>query len=83
MFKRHVSSLEQAEEAIRIFKEIPIRLLDVDLSASIKIAHDLGIYAYDAYLIDVSIRHNAPIVSLDKHLLDLAEKWGAKVLRVR
>ena len=36
---------------VKVYRTIPIRLVDVELEQSLRIADTLGIYAYDAYLI--------------------------------
>ncbi len=83
MFKRNRVTLEQALEAIRVYSEIPIRFVDVDLRRSLEIARDLGIYAYDAYLIQCALWARAPLISLDRNLVNSARRMKVKVIEVK
>ena len=51
MFKRSRLSLEEATNALVIYKQIPIRFVEVELEESLRVAEQLNIYAYDAYLL--------------------------------
>ena len=62
---------------------IPIRFVDVELEESLKIAGTLGIYAYDAYLIQCALKYQAPLISLDGNLMSSAKRMKAKVMEVK
>jgi predicted nucleic acid-binding protein len=79
--RRQVTHLEVAE-ALEAYEEIPIRFLDVDLSAALRIASELSIYAYDAYLIACARQTGAPLLSLDRGLIKAARRVGVQVLEV-
>ncbi len=83
MLKRNRISLEQASEAIQAYKKIPIRFVDVELEQSLKIADTLGIYAYDAYLVQCALKYRSPLISLDGNLVDSAQSMKAKVIEVK
>ncbi len=83
MLKRHRISLEQAVQAIRIYKVIPIRLVDVELEDAVHLAEQLNIYAYDAYLLCCAERYKAPLLSLDRDLVAAATALGLPVLEVQ
>ena len=53
MLKRERIKIEQALQAVKLYRRIPIRFVDVELEETIEIADAVGIYAYDAYLQDV------------------------------
>jgi len=82
MFKRKRLNLDDALKALEIYKQIPIRFVEVELEESLRIAHQLNIYAYDAYLIRCAQKYNAQLLSLDEALLKLAEQIGVKVIKV-
>ncbi len=82
MFKRNRLNLEEAITAVSIYKQIPIRFIDVELEASLQIAKQLNIYAYDAYLLQCSQKQKAPLLSLDKTLLRLAKQLKLQVIEV-
>ena len=82
MIRRNRITLDQATIAIRAYKRIPIRFLEIDLQASLEIADRLGICAYDAYLIRCALRYNAPLLSLDRGLVSAAQRLNAQVIEV-
>jgi predicted nucleic acid-binding protein len=82
MLKRNRITLHQALQAIEIYRRIPIRFAEVALEESLKIAAELNLYAYDAYLIRCAFKYNAPLISLDKNLVRVAQTKGAKVIEV-
>ncbi|NOZ70777.1 MAG: type II toxin-antitoxin system VapC family toxin [Chloroflexi bacterium] len=82
MLKRDRISLSQALTALAIYQSIPIRFVEVDLLASIEIADQLAIYAYDAYLIHTAEKYRAPLLTLDKTLRHQARQYGVKILEV-
>lgn len=51
MFKRKRATLEQGLALVAQYRRIPIQLMDVSLEDSLELAARLGIYAYDAYVI--------------------------------
>lgn len=81
MFKRNRINLDAALQAIEIYQQIPIRFVEVELDEALRIAHQLNIYAYDAYLIRCAQKYNAPLFSLDESLLRLAEQLKIRVVR--
>ena len=82
MFKRDRVELDEALTAIEIYKQIPIRFIEIELEESLRIAHQLNIYAYDAYLLRCVQKQKAPLLSLDKTLLKLAEALKLQVIEV-
>ena len=82
MFKRNRINLDQACLAIDAFNKIPIQLYNINLTKSIEIAHNLNIYAYDAYFIECAQTNNSPLLSLDHGLIEIAAKFGIKSIEV-
>jgi predicted nucleic acid-binding protein len=82
MFKRGRITLEQAYAALFAFNQIQIRYSEVDLSAALKLSHELSIYAYDAYIVACAIENRSPILSLDSGLLGAARRVGVKIVEV-
>jgi len=72
----------QARQALEIYGGIPIRFVDVDLSRALEIADQLGIYAYDAYLIVCALQHKCALLALDRGLVHSANRAGVEVLEV-
>jgi predicted nucleic acid-binding protein len=82
MFKRKRISFEQAVAAIKTYQNIPIRFEESKLEESLALAHNLEIYAYDAYFIECALRFNIPLITLDNGLLNAAKKANALVEEV-
>jgi predicted nucleic acid-binding protein len=82
LLKRRLITALDIAEALEAYEDIPIRFVDVDLGASLQIAADLSIYAYDAYLIVCARQHHAPLLTLDRGLARAAQRMGVQVLEV-
>jgi len=82
LFKRGRIELGQAQEALESFEAIPVHLADVDLWEAVKLGHEQGIYAYDAYILECARRYATPLLSLDRPQCDIARKLGIEVLEV-
>lgn len=82
MFKRQRISLGQALEALSIYQQIPLRFVNVELDESLRIARELDIYAYDAYLIQAALKYRSPLLTLDHYLIECAKQKKARVIEV-
>jgi len=82
MFKRHRISLSEAKTAVETYKRIAIRLTAIDLGQALDLSHQLGIYAYDAYVIACSLQYRSPLLAVDGGLRDAARQVGVEVLEV-
>ena len=82
MLRRGRITVGQAIQAVRIYQQIPLRFVDVELEEALKIVDALGIYAYDAYLIRCAVKYKCPLISLDRNLISAAKERGARVIEV-
>ncbi len=82
MLRRKRIKVEQALQAVKLYRRIPIRFVDVELEEALEIADAVGIYAYDAYLIRCALKYRAPLISLDRNLVRVAKEMGVKVMEV-
>ena len=82
MLKRNRVTSEEAIRAIEMYQKIPVRLVEVELGESIKLADVLDIYAYDAYLIRCAIKYKSPLLTLDKGLAYSAKLANAQIVEV-
>jgi predicted nucleic acid-binding protein len=82
MLKRTKITLEQAIEAIEVYQEISLEIVEIDLKAAMRLAGKHKIYAYDAYMIQCAVEHGLPIMSLDKNLIEIAKREGIQVIEV-
>jgi predicted nucleic acid-binding protein len=82
MIKQRRLGLIEAQQGVKIFQTIPLRLVRVDLNNAISIASQTQLYAYDAYVLDCAIRCSAPLLTLDRGLERAARKLGIKLMEV-
>jgi len=82
MFKRKLITFQKAAVMLGIYKQIPIQFIDIDLERSLKLAEELRIYAYDAYMLDSALVRNVQLITLDTKLQKIAEKRGIEVIRI-
>ncbi|HHH38042.1 MAG TPA: PIN domain-containing protein [Sedimenticola sp.] len=80
MFKRQKISLELAKQALAVYREIPIKYIDVPLEKTLEMTRSQNIYAYDAYLIQCAQQTSTSLLTLDKALKAIAEKMGITLL---
>jgi predicted nucleic acid-binding protein len=60
-----------------------VRFVEAELEESLRLAAELNVYAYDAYLIRCATKYGAPLLSLDQALLRAARSKGVDVLEVK
>ena len=82
MLRRKRVTLEQAVTAIEIYRQIPINLIEIDVMEAVKLAAQLNIYAYDAYMIACAQDQNCPLITLDAGLMRAAKSVGVEVTEV-
>lgn len=82
MLKRTRINLEQAIEAIEIYQEISMEVVEVDLKSAVQLAAKYNIYAYDAYILQCAIENDIPLISLDQSLLEIAKREGVQIIEV-
>jgi predicted nucleic acid-binding protein len=82
MLKQKRLGLVEAQQGVKIFNSIPLRLVRVDLNNAISIAYETKTYAYDAYFLDCAVRHAVPLLTLDRALERAALKLGVKLMEV-
>jgi predicted nucleic acid-binding protein len=74
--------VRQAVQAVQLYRQIPIRWVEVELEEALKIANELGVSAYDAYLIRCALKYKAPLLSVDRELIRAAKRAKARAIEV-
>lgn len=82
LLKRRRVTLEEALGAIEIYLQIPVRFVEVELAESLELADELGLYAYDAYLLRCASKYRLPLLTLDDRLIQAAKEKKIQVLEV-
>jgi predicted nucleic acid-binding protein len=82
MVKQRRLPVGEAQRAIQIFEDIPLRYVSADMGNALSLAGKTGLYAYDAYFLDCASRHSAPLLTLDRSLRLAAIKIGLDLVEV-
>lgn len=80
MVKRKKLTKAQALEAEDVTNLIPVRLVNIDIHRSLKMAVEHNIYAYDAYFLQCAKTYSFPLLTLDKRMKQVAEQLGIQIL---
>lgn len=75
--------MQQAQDALLIYQQIPLQFVEVNLERAIELSHHLDIYAYDAYLIACALTENCSLLTLAGGLSYAAKAAGVQVLEVK
>jgi predicted nucleic acid-binding protein len=82
LLKRKRVTIDEALQAIEIYLQIPVRFVEVELSDSLELANEFGLYAYDAYLLRCAEKYRLPLLTLDGRLAQVAKDKKLQVLEV-
>lgn len=82
MFKRQQANVELAKKALAVYQTIPIKFFEYPLEQALELSAHLGIYAYDAYLVQCAMQTNSPLLTLDRGLQAAAEKTSIQTLEI-
>jgi predicted nucleic acid-binding protein len=82
LLKRKRVTIDQALQAIEIYLQIPVRFVEIELTDSLELANEFGIYAYDAYLLRCAEKYRLPLLTLDNRLVQVAKEKKIQVLEV-
>ncbi len=58
----------EAQLAWASYERIPLRLVDVQIPRAVTLAVELGLYAYDAYMLELARQRGLPLLTLDRQL---------------
>ena len=82
MIKRRQLTESESISAYNITKQVPVKLVKVDIQKALKTAIKFNIYAYDAYFIQCALSLNAPLLTLDKRMQSVAKALNIDVLEL-
>jgi len=82
LLKRKRVTIDEALQAIEIYLQIPVRFVEVELTESLELADELGLYAYDAYLLRCAAKYRLPLLTLDGRLAQAVKEKKLQVLEV-
>ena len=58
----------EAQAAWASYEAIPLRLVEVDIGHAMALATERGLYAYDAYVLELASSRGLPLLTLDAKL---------------
>jgi predicted nucleic acid-binding protein len=79
LLKRRRLKLAEVQAALAAYRQIPIRLVEIELDVALELADRLGLYAYDAYLMACARQHSAPLLTSDPRLGRVAQEAGVRL----
>ena len=68
LHKKQKITEEKLISAYKKYTSIPIRIITVDVEKALKIACMYGIFAYDAYYLEIAVRLKLPLITFDKQM---------------
>jgi predicted nucleic acid-binding protein len=80
MLKRKRLTLKETINALKVYNEIPIRFIDIDLESAIRLSLKHNLYAYDCYFLEGCIKNKIPLLTLDQKLIEAAQEEGIKII---
>jgi len=83
MKKGIIITKEQMIELIRIFKKIPLKMLEIDIEKTLEIAWNFKIHAYDAFYLETAKRLGLPLITFDSGMIKIASELNIIVLGER
>ena len=80
--KRRRLTSERARQLVTDFEQVAIRELAIDLRRAVDLGVELGIYAYDAYILEAARSSGSPLLALDGPIRRNANKQGLSLVEL-
>jgi predicted nucleic acid-binding protein len=80
--RRRRLTAAEAAASWTAYQTIPIRLVEVDVGRALTVATERGLYAYDAYMLELARSRGLPLLTLDVKLSDAARLAGIALVEV-
>jgi predicted nucleic acid-binding protein len=80
LYKRRILDVAGVIEAYDVYKQIPLRMVEVDMESALKIACKYSIYAYDAYYLGTAQRLRLPLLTFDAPMKQIGYKLKLKIV---
>jgi predicted nucleic acid-binding protein len=78
--RRRRLSAEAVRQAWASYQVVPVRLAEIDVGRALEIAMGLGLYAYDAYVLETARAERLPVLTLDSGLTRAAQQLGLRLV---
>ena len=80
--KRRRLTPERARQLMTDFESVTIRELAIDIVRAVDLGLELGIYAYDAYILEAARSSGFPLLALDGPIRRNARKLGLSLVEL-
>ena len=80
--RRHRLTTAQAHDAWSSYRQVPIRLVQIDVARALELATSLRVYAYDAYMLEAARLERTPLLTLDHGMAQAARTMELPLLEV-
>ena len=80
--KRRRLTTERARQLVIDFEQVTIRELVIDILRAVDLGLELGIYAYDAYILEAARSSGFPLLALDGPIRSNARKLGLSLVEL-
>jgi predicted nucleic acid-binding protein len=80
--KRRRLTEERARQLMIDFESVTIRELAIDIKSAVDLGVELGIYAYDAYVLEAARASGFPLLALDAQIRRNARKLGLSLVEL-
>jgi predicted nucleic acid-binding protein len=80
--KRRRLTTERARQLVTDFGQVTIRELAIDIGRAVDLGLELGIYAYDAYVLEAARSSGFPLLALDGPIRRNAKKLGLSLVEL-
>jgi predicted nucleic acid-binding protein len=81
-FRRRRLSAEAVLGAWASYQTVRVRLAEINVRNALEIALEVGLYAYDAYVLETARAERRPLLTLDGALARAADRLGVKRVEV-
>lgn len=82
LVKRGRLDAGEATAVWRVVQHIPVELVNVDVAASVRLAAEQDIYAYDAYFLQCAVQLKHPLLTLDRNMMRVAKALKIKLVEM-
>ena len=72
----------QAHDAWTSYRQVPIRLVQIDIARALALATSLRVYAYDAYVLETARLERTPLLTLDRGMMQAAREIELPLVEV-
>ena len=80
--KRRRLTTERARQLVTDFEQVTIRELAIDLRLAVNLGLELGIYAYDAYILEAARSSGFPLLAVDGPIRRNAKRLGLPLVEL-